>query len=88
MKDLFELLALFRICFTKENAVISKEQVGDIRTTSTNGDAREEVVPNSLMNNSRETLGTKEEETRRKGVSLSKTFRRSDVSKGNPIYED
>ena len=62
--------------------------MGDIRTASANGDANEEVVPNSLMDNNRETLGVKEEETRREGVSLLKTPRWSDVSKGSPINEN
>ena len=58
------------------------------RTAFTNGDACEEVIPNSLMNNSQETLSTKEEETRRKGISLSKTSRGSDVSEGSPLIGD
>ena len=49
--------------------------MSDTRTTSTNGDASEEVVPCTLMDNSRETFNAKEEETRREGVTLVETPR-------------
>ena len=88
MKDLLELLAFVWICLTKEDVVINKQKVGDTSATSTNGDACEEMISDSLMNNSLETLSTKEEETGRKGISLSKSSRWSDVSKGSPIYND
>lgn len=55
---------------------------------STDRDASEKVVSCSLMDNSRETFGTKEEKTRGEGVALAKTSRWDDVSISSPIYKN
>ena len=88
LKNKLKLLAFIRICLTEEDAVVGEEEMSDTRTASTNRDACERVIPNRLMNNSRETLGAEEEKARREGISLTKAFKRLDGTIGSPIYKD
>ena len=81
-------MAFIRICLIEEDVVVGEEEMSDTRAASANRDAYERVIPNRLMNDSRETLGTKEEKARREGISLTKASRRLDGTIGSPIYKD
>ena len=88
LKNKLKLLAFIRICLTEKDAVVGKEEMSDTRTAPANGYAYERMIPNRLMNNSRETLGTEEEKARREGISLTKASRWFDGTMGSPIYKD
>ena len=88
LKNKLKLLAFIKICLTKEDAIVGKEEMSDTRAASANRDARERMIPNRLINNSRETLSTKEEKARRKGITLMEASRRLDGTIGSPVYKD
>ena len=88
LKNKLKLLAFIRICLTKEDSIVGKEEMSDTRAASAYRDASERMIPNRLINDSRETLSTKEEKARREGISLTKAFKRLDGTIGSPIYKD
>ena len=81
-------MAFVRICLTKEDAIVGKEEMSDTRAASAYRDASERMIPNRLMNDSRETLDTKEEKARRERITVTKASRRLDGTIGSPIYKD
>ena len=62
--------------------------MSDTWAASAYRDARERMIPNRLINDSRETLSTKEEKARREGITLTKATRRLDGTIGSPVYKD
>ena len=62
--------------------------MSDTRAVSANRDARERMIPNRLVNNSQETLSTKEEKAGRKRVTLSEASRRLDGTIGSPRLQE
>ena len=88
LKNKLKLLAFIRICLTKEDAIVGKEEMSDTRAASAYRDASERMIPNRLMNDSRESLGTKEEKARGERITVTKASRRLDGTIGSLVYKD